>query len=621
MPNIESLVNKATDATLTADNWEYILDVCDAISASPEQGTKQAMRAITIRLAQKDANVTLRSLALLIAMGANCGSRMQQEIASRLFLEDSLIKRLGDKRTHRTVKQAIAQTLTQLSQLFLGDPSLKPMSDAWKKASSSYPLYFGSGLSPVNPGLISLYQPAPSKPAKNKMSASDRQQEDDDLQRALKMSLQEYEREQTMGRIRYQEQTGQSNNVRFEQPTTGTQNSKALGEDPAASIATVSKVRALYDLISYEPDELSFRKGDVITVVESVYRDWWRGLLPSGQVGIFPLNYVTPIIAKTPAQLREEEAAEMELLQTEAKKVDRLLSLLANPNADENEVTTLYNAVVPLRPKVGKCIDKYGVRKEELLLLNSKVSQEVKEYNELMDSLIALKRSQYNRVPSHSGFHGNSHATGGSSPREPDPLGQPYRVELPYNQAPHIPQFGKPAQASDPLCHKPVGSGGQFEKSGISREHNRQSGSAESNQAPPQPSLIMPQGTGYSSRHPGMHNARPLVAEEEAPPPTLFNNYNPTGSAPPIGPFLGYIPTGNATGYGQFDHQELQPHQQRSAYDSYAQHEQNQPSTTFNTGASNNSTHSSASQYSQPYYTQSKEFLQQQPTSSGFGNQ
>lgn len=123
MPNIESLVNKATDATLTADNWEYILDVCDAISASPEQGTKQAMRAITIRLAQKDANVTLRSLALLIAMGANCGSRMQQEIASRLFLEDSLIKRLGDKRTHRTVKQAIAQTLTQLSQLFLGDPS------------------------------------------------------------------------------------------------------------------------------------------------------------------------------------------------------------------------------------------------------------------------------------------------------------------------------------------------------------------------------------------------------------------------------------------------------------------------------------------------------------------
>ena len=54
---------------------------------------------------------------------------------------------------------------------------------------------------------------------------------------------------------------------------------------PVETVATVSKVRALYDLVSYEPDELSFRKGDVITVIESVYRDWWRGSLPSGKLG------------------------------------------------------------------------------------------------------------------------------------------------------------------------------------------------------------------------------------------------------------------------------------------------------------------------------------------------
>lgn len=52
-----------------------------------------------------------------------------------------------------------------------------------------------------------------------------------------------------------------------------------------------SWVRALYDFSPTELGELAFRKGEIITVLESVYLDWSKGSL-RGRIGIFPLNYV-----------------------------------------------------------------------------------------------------------------------------------------------------------------------------------------------------------------------------------------------------------------------------------------------------------------------------------------
>lgn len=58
----------------------------------------------------------------------------------------------------------------------------------------------------------------------------------------------------------------------------------------------VSRVRALYDFAPTEPGELAFSKGDIIRVLDSVYKDWWRGEL-RGEAGIFPVNYVVRIEA------------------------------------------------------------------------------------------------------------------------------------------------------------------------------------------------------------------------------------------------------------------------------------------------------------------------------------
>lgn len=51
------------------------------------------------------------------------------------------------------------------------------------------------------------------------------------------------------------------------------------------------KVKALYDFEPSEDGELAFKEGDLIRVIESAYKDWWKGEF-RGQIGIFPVNYV-----------------------------------------------------------------------------------------------------------------------------------------------------------------------------------------------------------------------------------------------------------------------------------------------------------------------------------------
>lgn len=390
MSDAEALIEQATDETLTSDDWRLIMEACDAVSASPERNTKVAIKTIKTRLSSKDANVILRTLSLLVALAENCGSRMQQEIAATSFLQDHLMKKLGDRKLHKKLKVQIAETIAQLNTSFKGDPSLRPITVAYEQLTAKYSHY-----------LTAL----PDKPAKKELSYQERDQQDLELERALKLSVQEYEREQTMRKAYLSEKPlptagdpvppkANTATAQSYQPNQERENI-SVGDDSAASIASVKKVRALYDLISYEPDELSFRKGDVITVIESVYRDWWRGSLPNGQTGIFPLNYVTPVVAKTARELAQEQQIEADLMNVTSRKIGKLLSLLSsNPGPEaEEEITHLYNSIIPHRATLAKLIDSYSLRKDELRLLNDKLSQKTKAYNDLLDSLVVLRQN------------------------------------------------------------------------------------------------------------------------------------------------------------------------------------------------------------------------------------
>ncbi|KAI8917716.1 Peroxin 13, N-terminal region-domain-containing protein [Powellomyces hirtus] len=62
--------------------------------------------------------------------------------------------------------------------------------------------------------------------------------------------------------------------------------------------------RALFDFTAETPTELSFKKGDIVAILSKLDPatgqpgPWWRGRLQSGQMGMFPANYVELIQKK-----------------------------------------------------------------------------------------------------------------------------------------------------------------------------------------------------------------------------------------------------------------------------------------------------------------------------------
>ncbi|EDN05379.1 predicted protein [Histoplasma mississippiense (nom. inval.)] len=363
----DDAVAKATDENLTSENWEFILDVCDKVGGE-DTGAKDAVAALIKRIAHRNANVQLYTLE-------NCGVKMHRELASRSFT-DSLLRLANDRNTHQQVKAKILERMEEWTEMFSNNPDFGLMEQAYMKLKSQ------------NPNL----QP-PSKPTKRQITDFDRQKEEEELQIALALSIKD------------KPSTTQSTNTA--QSTSSQENQSALAAlhpvPSGTTAATVSRVRALYDFQPSEPGELQFRKGDVIAVLESVYKDWWKGSL-RGQTGIFPLNYVEKLSDPTQEELQREAQMESEVF-AEIKNVEKLLTLLSTSSSelnvqDNDEITTLYHSTLAIRPKLIELIGKYSQKKDDFTQLNEKFIKARRDYESLLDASMAHPaQPYYGRLP------------------------------------------------------------------------------------------------------------------------------------------------------------------------------------------------------------------------------
>lgn len=191
------------------------------------------------------------------------------------------------------------------------------------------------------------------------MTDVDRQKEEEELQMALAMSIKE-------------SKGATPTAAKANTPQNATSSSQP--EQPAQPVAsgttaaTVSRVRALFDFQPSEPGELQFRKGDIIAVLESVYKDWWKGSL-RGQTGIFPLNYVEKLQDPSREELEREAQMEGEVF-AQIRNVEKLLALLSTSSQtggsdvrDNEEITELYHSTLAIRPKLIELIGKYSQKK------------------------------------------------------------------------------------------------------------------------------------------------------------------------------------------------------------------------------------------------------------------
>jgi signal transducing adaptor molecule len=176
---------------------------------------------------------------------------------------------------------------------------------------------------------------------------------------ALKMSIQE---------SKGASPTAAKSNAPHDSASTSKPAQQTQPVPSGTTAATVSRVRALFDFQPSEPGELQFRKGDVIAVLESVYKDWWKGSL-RGQTGIFPLNYVEKLQDPTREELEREAQMEAEVF-AQIRNVEKLLALLStssqaggNDVRDNEEITELYHSTLSIRPKLIELIGKYSQKK------------------------------------------------------------------------------------------------------------------------------------------------------------------------------------------------------------------------------------------------------------------
>lgn len=111
--------------------------------------------------------------------------------------------------------------------------------------------------------------------------------------------------------------------------TTGPAQAPMDGASRRASSAQAGlcSARAKFNYQALNADELTLRKGDVVSVLEKGADSWWRGTLGQGQSGWFPSNYVEVIPSANPPMQEYEVPPEgmFEASSATTKKADVLL--------------------------------------------------------------------------------------------------------------------------------------------------------------------------------------------------------------------------------------------------------------------------------------------------------
>ncbi|PWY70991.1 hypothetical protein BO70DRAFT_365299 [Aspergillus heteromorphus CBS 117.55] len=449
----DDAVAKATDENLTSENWEYILDVCDKVGAE-ESGPKDAVAAMIKRLAHRNANVQLYTLELGNALAQNCGPKIHRELASRSFT-DALLRLASDRNTHQQVKSKILERMQEWTEMFASNPDFGIMEQAYMKLKTQ------------NPNL----QP-PSKPVKKEITDVDRQKEEEELQMALALSIRE---KATIGPVAASavQPEASSSASPSAAPVAQTQPPASQPVPSGTSAATVSRVRALFDFQPSESGELQFRKGDVIAVLESVYKDWWKGSL-RGQTGIFPLNYVEKLPDPTVEELQREAHMESDVF-GQIKNVEKLLTLLSTRSSelnvqDNEEITALYHSTLAIRPKLIELIGKYSQKKDEFTQLNEKFIKARRDYESLLEASMAHPTQPQFGRPAQPPYAYPGVAAPGY-PQGPPPQVDPQRYFSPRPQDTQPPQpnaaafygaeqanvYPPTSQSPDPRRTPPVG--------------------------------------------------------------------------------------------------------------------------------------------------------------------
>ena len=377
-PQLKELIEQATSSaekiTSSPDIIrEDVFALVDYVNKDP-LGPKECIRILLKQLSNKNPRIVFQTIGVIDTCVNNCGKRFHIELSCREF--DTEVRKLLNRAN--TLPPLVAQALLAFikkwgeSKEFTGDSQLSLIPTLYRQLKKE-------GV-PFPDTETTESRPPPVSNDPNFVSSN---QEQEDIAKAIELSLRETSRRpssSSTGNNSYSYSSRDDNRSTASSGTSmypsfdslkhsgavngNTSNTSSSG--PRKSVSSY-QVRALYDFEAAEDNELTFKAGEIVVVLDDSDANWWKGSNHRGE-GLFPANFVTSDLTEDDEELTgrsprgksgksvqfneevsvrkvEKEEAEVPIT-IDVEKIDKLIHLLhvADPTddrPDSDELITL----------------------------------------------------------------------------------------------------------------------------------------------------------------------------------------------------------------------------------------------------------------------------------------